>query len=142
MIDEAPYNKILPFADSLSLLLHSTTSPPVVVMDFVVAKEISAEDFTNTSPLVPPVRVSMLLLIFTPAPYKETEPAMVKSELTVKAEVLLLAPKLKPVKVLAKLYVLVLNAVAKVPPDVGAIPNLPVPVNVVLLGRVLFWKIN
>ena len=81
-------------------------------------------------------------MIFTPAPYKETEPAMVKSELTVKADVLLLAPKLKPVKVLAKLYVLVLNAVAKVPPDVGAIPNLPVPVNVVLLGRVLFWRIN
>jgi hypothetical protein len=31
------------------------------------------------------------------------DPAMVKSELTVKADVLLLAPKLKPVKVFAKL---------------------------------------
>ena len=69
-------------------------------------------------------------------------PAMVKSELTVKADVLLVAPKLKPVKVLAKLYVLVLKAVANVPFSVGAMPNLPVPVNVVLLGRVLFWKIN
>jgi hypothetical protein len=67
---------------------------------------------------------------------------MTKSEFTVNADVLLLAPKLKPVKVLAKLYVLVLNAVANVLPDVGAIPSLPVPVNVVLLGRVLFWKIN
>ena len=37
---------------------------------------------------------------------------------------------------------LVLNAVAKVPPSVGAMPNLPVPVNVLLVGRVLFWKIN
>ena len=84
----------------------------------------------------------MLLLIFTPAPYKAIGPAMVKSELTVKADVLLLAPKLKPVKVLAKLYVLVLNAVVNVLPDVGEMPSLPVPVNVVLLGRVLFWKIK
>ena len=82
------------------------------------------------------------MLMFTPAPYNEMGPAMVKSALTVKAEVLLVAPKLKPVKVLAKLYVLVLNAVANVPFSVGAMPNLPVPVKVVLLGRVLFWKIN
>ena len=143
MLTEDPaYNKMLPLVDWLSLLLHSTTSPPVVLMDLVVAKEISAEDFTSTSPLMPPVRVSIWLLMLTPAPYKDTGPAMVKSELTVKADVLLVAPKLKPVKVLAKLYVLVLNAVANVPPSVGAMPNLPVPVNVVLIGRVLFWKIN
>ena len=84
----------------------------------------------------------MLLSTEIVAPNKDTGPAMVKSEFTVKADVLLIAPKLKPVKVLAKLYVLVLNALAKVPPDEGAIPNLPVPVNVVLVGRVLFWKIN
>ena len=84
----------------------------------------------------------MLLSTEMVAPNKDKGPAMVKSEFTVKADVLLIAPKLKPVKVLAKLYVLVLNAVANVLPDVGAIPSLPVPVNVVLLGRVLLWKIN
>jgi hypothetical protein len=45
----------------------------------------------------------MLLLMATPAPYKDTKPAIVKSEFTVSAEVLLVAPKLRPVRELAKL---------------------------------------
>ena len=109
-------------------------------MDFDAANEISAEDFTNTSPLTPPVRVSMLLLMVIPPAIKETGPAIVKSEFTVNAVVLPELPKVSPVSVLAKLYALVLNALANVLLAVGSMVNTPTPVNAALTGRVLFWK--
>ncbi len=72
-------------------------------MDLSRANEISPVALSHTSPFTPPAAVLMLLSTEMVAPYNDTGPAMVKSALTVKADVLLVAPKLRPVKVLAKL---------------------------------------
>ena len=100
---ERSFKITMPLLAWPSELDHKITSPPVVVMDLSRAKELSAEDFTHTSPLTPPERVSMLLLMVTPEPYRLIGPAMTKFEFTVNTDVLLSAPNVKPVKVLAKL---------------------------------------
>ncbi len=98
-----------------SLLLHNTTSPPAVVIDLLVATEISPLDFSNTSPDTPPAVVLRLPLTFRVPPKALMGPAMAMSYKDT-ALVLVVLPTVKPPKVLPK-----------VQPDVEKAPVKPVP---------------
>ena len=69
-----------------------------------------------------------------------TGPATLNGAPTVIVVVLLELPSVNPVRLLAKLYTLLLNALENVPPLVGSIVSAPPPVKPDVLGRVLFWK--
>ena len=69
-----------------------------------------------------------------------TGPATLNGAPTAIAVVLLALPSVNPVRVLAMLYTLLLNALENALPLVGSIVNAPTPVKPEVVGRVLFWK--
>ena len=80
-MDDAAYNMMLPLADWLSLLLHSTTSPPLVVMDLLAATEMSPLDLSSTSPETPPAVVLRMPFTVIEPPYTVIGPAIVASNM-------------------------------------------------------------
>ena len=98
-MDEPPYSMMLPLALWLSLLAHNTTSPPFVVIDFVVASEMSPVALINTSPNAAPAVVLRLPLTEILPPYTLMGPFTLNAWLIVNACVFSGLPNTKPLMV-------------------------------------------